>query len=121
FSPETAFVVEDDEGVAGYILGAVDTRAFETKLDAEWWPTLRPLHADPVGTSPETWDAGQRAAYLFHHPFHAPRRVVGSFPSHLHIDLLPRLQGQGLGKRLMDLWLGVAREMGSRGVHLGVS
>ena len=121
FSPETAFVVEDDEGVAGYILGALDTRAFEATLDAAWWPTLRPHHADPAGTPPETWDADQRAAYLFHHPFHAPRRVVSPFPSHLHIDLLPRLQGQGLGKRLIDLWLDMAAAKDSRGVHLGVS
>jgi ribosomal protein S18 acetylase RimI-like enzyme len=47
--------------------------------------------------------------------------VVEPFPSHLHIDLLPRLQGQGLGRRLIDLWLETAGVMGSRGVHLGVN
>jgi ribosomal protein S18 acetylase RimI-like enzyme len=120
-SPETAFVVEDGEGVGGYILGTIDTRAFEARLEAEWWPALRPRYADPLGTPPETWTADQRAAYLIHHPFAAPRRVVEPFPSHLHIDLLPRFQGQGLGKRLIDLWLETARDMGSRGVHLGVS
>jgi ribosomal protein S18 acetylase RimI-like enzyme len=120
-SPETAFVVEDEEGVGGYIIGAIDTRAFEARLDAEWWPSLCPLYADPAGAPPETWTADQRAAWLIHHPFHAPRRVVTPFPSHLHIDLLPRLQGQGLGRRLIDLWLKTANAIGSRGVHLGVS
>jgi hypothetical protein len=52
-NPETAFVVEDQDGVAGYIIGAIDTRAFEARLEAEWWPNLRPLYADPAGTPPE--------------------------------------------------------------------
>jgi ribosomal protein S18 acetylase RimI-like enzyme len=120
-SSETAFVVEDEEGVGGYILGAIDTRAFEARQEAEWWPGLRPLYADPTGTPPEDWNADQRAAWLIHHRFPAPRRVVTPFPSHLHIDLLPRLQGQGLGRRLIDLWLETAKAMGSRGVHLGVN
>lgn len=119
--PDMAFVVEDDEGVGGYILGALDTRDFEARLDADWFPKLRPHYADPIGTPPEHWSADQRGAYLIHRPFHASRRVVSPFPSHLHIDLLPRLQGQGLGKRLIDLWLKTAAERGSHGVHLGVS
>ena len=120
-APETAFVVEDEEGVGGYIVGTADTRAFEARLDAEWWPSLRPHYADPVGAPHETWTPDQRQAYLIHHPFHAPRRVVSPFPAHLHINLLPRLQGQDLGRRLLDLWLGVIAEKGAAGVHLGVS
>ena len=120
-SPETAFVVEDDQGVGGYIVGALDTRAFESRLEAQWWPTLRPRYADPAETPHEQWNADQLRAYQMHHPFPAPRRVVELFPSHLHINLLPRLQGQGVGQRLIDLWLEALRAMGSRGVHLGVS
>ena len=120
-SPRTAFVVEDALGVGGYIVGALDTRDFEGRLEAEWWPKLRPHYADPAGTPHQEWSADQRGAYLIHHPFPASRRVVERFPSHLHIDLLPRLQGQDLGRRLMDLWLDTAKAMGSRGVHLGVS
>ena len=33
-SPQTAFVAEDGEGVAGYIIGPADTRAFDAKMDA---------------------------------------------------------------------------------------
>ena len=35
--------------------------------------------------------------------------------AHLHIDLLPRLQGQGLGAAMLDTWLWAA---GGR-AHLG--
>jgi len=120
-SPDTAFVVEDDEGVGGYIVGAPDTRAFAARQEAEWWPRLRPHYADPSKTPHQDWNADQRAAYLIHHPFPAPRRVVEPFPSHLHINLLPRLQGQDLGRRLIDLMLETLRAKGSRGVHLGVN
>jgi ribosomal protein S18 acetylase RimI-like enzyme len=119
--PRTAFVAEDEKGVAGYILGAVDTRAFEALAEERWWPALRPRYRDPIGAPPSEWSPDQRLSYLIHHPWRAPDRIVEPFPSHLHIDLLPRLQGRGLGRRLMDRWLETARARGSTGVHLGVS
>ena len=45
--PESAFVLEDDAGIGGYIVGARDTYAFETRLEAEWWPGLRARYPDP--------------------------------------------------------------------------
>lgn len=103
--PAHAFVAEDDEGVAGYILGAPDTRAFEARLEAEWWPALRARYADTASVpswqrTREQWDA-----YYIHHPPANPQAVVDAAPAHLHIDLLPRLQGQGMGKQLMDAFL----------------
>ncbi|MBE2212416.1 MAG: GNAT family N-acetyltransferase, partial [Opitutaceae bacterium] len=46
---------------------------------------------------------------------------AGAYPAHLHIDLLPVLQGRGVGRRLMDAFLGALRVRGVPGVHLGVS
>src|SRR5258706_13095644 len=40
--PTSAFVVEDQAGVGGYIVGAADTAAFAARAEAEWWPKLRP-------------------------------------------------------------------------------
>jgi hypothetical protein len=51
-SPETAFVAEDAAGVAGYIVGALDTRAFEARLERDWWPALRAEYADPPRCGP---------------------------------------------------------------------
>ena len=119
-SPDTAFVVEDAEGVCGYIVGALDTRAFEAMAEAEWWPALRPQYADPPIDSRDDWSRDELMSYLIHHPFPAPRRVVADFPSHLHINLLPRLQGRDFGRRLIDTWMERMRDLGSPGVHLGV-
>ncbi|HZL00538.1 MAG TPA: GNAT family N-acetyltransferase [Caulobacteraceae bacterium] len=119
-APDCAFVAVDEAGVGGYILGAADTRAFETLAEARWWPGLRDAHADPTGTPHRQWTADQRLAWLIHHPPAAPDDLVAAWPSHLHIDLLPRLQGRGAGRRMIDHWLGRMNELGSPGVHLGV-
>ena len=116
--PEHGFVVEDDDRVVGYIVGALDSRAFEAELERSWWPPLRAEYPlDDMVAAP-----GDRIArHLVHHPPRADDTVVGDFPSHLHIDLLPVAQGRGDGRRLIDRLLDSLRADGSRGVHLGVS
>ncbi|WP_430424232.1 GNAT family N-acetyltransferase [Phenylobacterium sp.] len=113
--PQYAFVAEDDAGVAGYILGAPDTRAFEARLEAEWWPALRERYSDPVDVPARTRNREQWDAHHIHHPPQTPQAAVDAASAHLHIDLLPRLQGQGMGRRLMDAFLGA---VGGR-AHLG--
>ena len=113
-------VVEDDAGVGGYIVGALDTLAFEARLEAEWWPALRRRRQEPTGDW-QTWGLDERGAWQIHHPRPPPSRITGPYPSHLHINLLPRLQGMRLGQALIDEWLRLVSAAGSRGVHLGVS
>jgi GNAT superfamily N-acetyltransferase len=113
--PDCAFVAEDDAGVAGYIIGAPDTRAFEARLEAAWWPGLRERYADTADVPLHKRNREQWDAYYIHHPPPNPQAVIDVAPAHLHIDLLPRLQGQGVGKALMDRWLA---RIGGR-AHLG--
>lgn len=40
------------------------------------------------------------------------------YPAHLHIDLLPQLQGQGWGRRLIEELVGMLRARGVTGLHL---
>ncbi|HEY9412072.1 MAG TPA: N-acetyltransferase [Jiangellaceae bacterium] len=117
YGPELAFVVEDAEGVAGYVLGALDTRAFEARCEATWWPPLRARY--PVGHFPPG-SADARLLDVVHRPHAAPDDVVRDYPSHLHVDLLPRTQGQGYGRALIERLLGALHEAGSPAVHLGV-
>ena len=118
--PGSAFVAEDSHGVGAYIVGAVDTLGFEARMEAEWWPALRPRYPEPSG-EPAGWSLDEMRAWQIHHPRPPPKRITDPYPSHLHINLLPRLQGRGLGQALIDRWLARMREAGSRGVHLGVS
>src|SRR5688500_11287087 len=48
--PEHAFVVDGDDGLAaGYVLGALDSRQFEARCEAEWWPALRSQYPSGSG------------------------------------------------------------------------
>ncbi len=44
-----------------------------------------------------------------------------AYPAHLHIDLLPRAQGRGLGRRMIATLLGALHARGVGGVHLEMS
>ena len=114
--PAHAFVVADAEGIAGYTFAATDTRAFEAWEEAEWWPALREQYPLTEGSSPD-----DEVIQQFHNPETAPDDVVAEYAAHLHIDLLPRIQGQGLGRARVARVLGSLRERGARGVHLAVA
>jgi ribosomal protein S18 acetylase RimI-like enzyme len=116
--PEHAFVIDDGRGgVGGYVVGAADTRAFEARCESEWWPALRIRY--PAGTG----DAGlDRLFIAYLHSGHtAPDGIVATYPSHLHIDLLPPFQAGGWGRRMMTTLFDALRADGSPGVHLSMS
>lgn len=115
--PVHAFVLDDGGGAVGYAVGALDTDDFEARCEREWWPPLRARH--PLGTDGTRLD--DLLIHLMHHRSAADRDLVAAYPSHLHIDLLPEVQGAGWGRRLMATLFDALRRDGSPGVHWGVS
>jgi ribosomal protein S18 acetylase RimI-like enzyme len=118
-APELASVVVRGDGPPeGYVLGALDTRAFEAAAEERWWPVARERYPrDAYGS--QTLDA--LLVHLIHDPVAEPDDLLAGYPSHLHIDLLPPLQGGGWGRRLMERLFTQLRDGGSHGVHLGTS
>ncbi|MEZ3160517.1 GNAT family N-acetyltransferase [Microbacterium sp. BWT-B31] len=116
--PEFAFVVEtDDERVAGYIVGVPDTRAFEEWFRDEWWPR----HAADYAL-PELERTRQDGIVRYAYGRGPGAEPYGDqYPAHLHIDLLPELQGQGWGRRLIDTLVAALREAGVTGLHLAAA
>jgi ribosomal protein S18 acetylase RimI-like enzyme len=122
FQPGLAFVAADEAGVGGYIVAALDSVAFEERLERDWWPRLRGRYPDPPpAAAGERWTPDQVTAHQIHAPWSAAAGLAGSYPSHLHINLLPRLQGRGHGRALVAALAGALRSAGSPGVHLHVS
>jgi len=122
FEPSLAFLAEDTSGVAGYIVGALDSQAFEEVLESNWWPRLRSRYPEPrPGLPAQQRTPDQRLAHIIHHPFSTPDDLAALYPSHLHINLLPRLQARGYGRQLIQAFTAALRDQGSRGVHLHVS
>ena len=118
--PELTFVLEDGEGVCGYILGAFDTGAFERWLEREWFPPLRERYPRPEGDN-ATWTNYDWVVSEFYEDRSDHDDLLADYPAHLHIDLLPRAQGRGNGRALMETFLAALTERGSPGVHLGTS
>lgn len=117
---ERALVLEDPAGPCGYCLGALDSRVFYQRMEEEWLPQWRSNFPEPSGER-TAWTPLQRLFYEMHHFTYFLPDPYEVYPSHLHIDLLPRVQGQGWGKQLMKTLMDRLSRDGSPGVHLGMA
>ncbi|MEI6578533.1 MAG: GNAT family N-acetyltransferase [Eubacteriales bacterium] len=87
--PQNCFVVADDnDDAVGYIMCAEDNRIYFKKFTEKYVPAAR-----KAGFG---WGI---AAWITNIPL---KYYVSKYPAHLHIDILPAYQHQGLGSRLMD-------------------
>jgi ribosomal protein S18 acetylase RimI-like enzyme len=119
FEPSLAWVAEDTGGVGGYIVAALDSWAFEQHVERDWWPALRTRYPEPPRDLAAQLSTQERDALAnIHHPWHTDNELADQYPSHLHINLVPRLQGRGIGRQLIATLLSGLRAQGSRGVHL---
>ncbi|KQZ08893.1 GCN5 family acetyltransferase [Agromyces sp. Root1464] len=121
YAPELAFVVADGDRVLGYVIGVADTAAFVEWWKREWGPafaTRHPSPGAPTGHEPDFTEAQLIEAGT------APERMLiaelAEYPAHLHIDLLPELQGRGFGRRLIDTLRDALAAHGVPAVHLGM-
>ena len=119
--PDLTFVLQDEAGVCGYILGTRDSLAFADWMNREWLPAWRVKHPLTVQAHarPETLSYQERIIGLIHHGYQRDD-CVPEYPAHLHIDLNARAQGQGWGRALMNTFLERLRSLEVPGVHLGV-
>ncbi len=114
--PESAWVVEHEGEVRGYLIGCVDTRRAPSPERAILKSALRYGLLLRPGTAGFLWRSFVDALRMGipDGELDDPR-----WPSHLHIDLLAPVRGRGAGRRLTDAWFARLRERGSPGCHLG--
>jgi ribosomal protein S18 acetylase RimI-like enzyme len=113
--PDLAVVAEtDDDRVAGYIVGTPDTDAFEKWFRAEWWPRF--AERWPAPATEATRQDGLLGYAYARGGIAVP--WAGEYRAHLHIDLLPELQGQGVGRQLIRRFVDALRRRGVPGLHL---
>ena len=119
FEPPLALVAEGAAGVSGYLVAALDTAEFRTRLDRDWWPAMRARHPEPPPEVARGLSLQERRALAnIHQPRHVAEDLLARYPSHLHINLLPPLQGAGVGRRLITALLARLKDAGSPGLHL---
>lgn len=109
-----AFVYLNDAGVpAGFVAGTSNPGGFYSRLLKRDWLKFALASIIPVLRKPSVIGRVARAVF---HPSDNPigDDVAGLFS----IGVLPELQGTGAGKRLVQAFLGVARERGCKKVFL---
>lgn len=115
--PDLAWVVEsDDERVVGYIVATDDTDAFAQWFRDEWWPAFHERHPRPA----QAVTRGERMVEYGYSRAPGTEPNAAEYPAHLHIDLLPETQAQGLGRRLIETLFAELTRRGVRGLHLGM-
>lgn len=115
FEPGLSLILEDDAGICGYALGALDSRSFYERYDLEWRPELCARFPQPTG-DPAGWTRVQQVHSWYHQPDYYCPEPYDHYPSHLHIDLLERAQGRGFGRRMMEALMERLRERRSPGL-----
>ena len=114
-SSELSFVLEDSEGVCGYVLGVLDSQKFYERLKKEWLPLVHSKYP------PESCKTMNRTEQDMLKQVMNPESSLllhKDYPSHIRIDLLKRSQAQGVSTRMINIVLSTLKARGSCGVYL---
>jgi ribosomal protein S18 acetylase RimI-like enzyme len=120
FAPELALMLEDDVGVCGYAMAVQDSHEFYDRYERDYRPELCKRFPAPTGDA-ASWTPLESVYHLYHHPDYFCPEPYDQFPAHLHIDLLPRAQGKGIGRQMIQRLCRRLAERHVPGVHLGLS
>ena len=116
-------MVEDEVGICGYALAAVDCKQFEQKKHIAWLPELIQKYSKPISAASEC-DSSQILIKKFSELVkmgadntRAPDWVLKSHPSVIRIDLLNHVTDASVAKRLLAVALAALKANGSTGVY----
>jgi len=116
------FVAEYEYRPQGYIVAVPDTVSFKQWMENQW---LAPLRKRYQQTFPLVRSEKEESIIDLIHERKFPIDIteqpwLTDYPAHLHIDLLPGIQGKGLGRILIDKLFNELARKGIPGLHLGV-
>lgn len=107
YATDTSFVAADgDDRAIGYVFCAPDYREYEKNYRKYLLPVLRKHKFSRAVT--------KNLELIFE------RKLSRGMPAHLHIDILPEAQRQGIGHRLMNALMFRLKELGVPKVYLVV-
>jgi ribosomal protein S18 acetylase RimI-like enzyme len=116
--PEFAYVLTAQSRVVGYLLGVLDTQAFETILAEKYWSIAKAKYQD---IDFEITPSDQELLAELDRQGFSSGELTSKYPSHLHIDIVESHQSAGYGKSMIAFLLAELKAAGSLGVHLHMS
>ena len=116
--PKFAYALLAGERVVGYLLGVLDTKAFEDVLLEKYWPIAKARYQK---IDSELTPSDQELIKELNKQGFSDGSLTAKYPSHLHIDIVEAHQGAGYGKSMIAFLLDELKLAGSSGVHLHMS
>ena len=116
--PDLAYALLSDKRVVGYLLGVLDTRAFESLLVDKYWPLAKAKYQH---FKTEITDSDRELLKDLDKQGFSDESLTAKYPSHVHIDIVEAHQGAGYGKSMIAFLLEELKAAGSAGVHLHMS
>ena len=116
--PKFAYALVTDDRVVGYLLGVLDTKAFENVLAEKYWPIAKAKYQK---IDSELTPSDQELIRELDRQGLSDDSLTAKYPSHLHIDIVEAHQGAGYGKSMIAFLLEELKAAGSAGVHLHMS
>ncbi|XP_076162213.1 O-GlcNAcase isoform X2 [Ptiloglossa arizonensis] len=116
-SPEMCMVVEDESGIVGYALAALNIKTFNQKMIVSLIPELRIKY--PLDDNINDLPQNVQDAIEYFHSFlpDVSEQLCKQHPSKLFCAVLPSVTDQSIPKRLITCILAALRANGSFGVH----
>uniref|UniRef100_A0A8C4EC30 protein O-GlcNAcase n=1 Tax=Dicentrarchus labrax TaxID=13489 RepID=A0A8C4EC30_DICLA len=116
--PEYSFILEDELGVCGCVLGILDVRSFAKRCQVSWMPAMRDKYPSKGGnTHSNTQDLIQ---LMEEDQGEYPDSLLYHFPSQLRLDALPELVDISVSRTLLTALLTALKANGSQGVFCEV-
>lgn len=118
FEAQYFWVANSNDRVIGYLAGCVDTKTQRRRIIIK---NMAPLVGKALQgryiLGSKTWRyARSMALGMLRNEY--PKVNYDEFPAHLHINVEAGMRGQGIGRRLMAVYLEQLRQLGVPGVFL---
>lgn len=121
-SPEYCFVVEDESGVCGYALAALDAQQFQKKLEMAWITELCSKYPAPKKDNGEMMTPSEEIISSFHnYKCTMPEEVYKHHPSVVRMGILSTVSDLSVPKRLLACVLSTLKANGSHGLFSEVN
>ncbi len=126
YEPEHFFVAvdTDNDAVVGFIGGTTDTRVQKKGFALNIIPRIAlRMFLYTIWRYPRSFVTMLKMAQMADSlgDRKTTAAIESEYPAHLHINLLPEYQNQGLGTRLIRHFEGYLTGQGASGVHLGTT
>ncbi|XP_013874525.1 protein O-GlcNAcase isoform X2 [Austrofundulus limnaeus] len=117
-SPEYSFILEDELGVCGCVLGILEVRSFAKRCQASWIPAMRDKYP-PKGNNAHA-NTQDLVRLMEEDQGEYPDSLLYHFPSQLRLDALPELVDVSVSRTLIAALLIALKANGSQGVFCEV-